>query len=287
MQYQYPSTRRSLARSRTQHLNVSALDLDTSSSTESEGKTQERGLPEQFEIYGRPTLSKLLRQEGAKERFRLDALIDAALDPLNELLGEKRWFLCTEKPSSLDALALGYLSLALVPEAEASWMREGVRRYPKLCAFVEHGLEEVFKGVVKVEEAMIPEKIEGSVGLPWRAPAAVTAGQRIGGLVKRVTDELPLGLWRNDRVKGNSNADIQGSAGGEMSGILLPFAAAAATATAAVGAYAYFASSLSWGTTANEGTKLEGMGAAGAMLDVFDFDAGSSSTHANSSSRQA
>ena len=59
------------------------------------------------------------------------------LDPLEELLGHKKFLLSDEKPSSLDALALGYFSLILGAEVPDRWAARIMEdRFPKLVAWV-------------------------------------------------------------------------------------------------------------------------------------------------------
>ena len=102
------------------------------------------------------TVTGLVKERQGGMRFRLDALVDGACEPLEMMLSEKRWLLSEERVSSLDCLALGYLSLMLVPDVPMMWLREGMEsRWPALCGFVWRGLLVCFGGYVRVVFPML------------------------------------------------------------------------------------------------------------------------------------
>lgn len=124
-------------------------------------------------------MTELVKEKQSGARFKLDALVDAAFKPLQQLLGKKRWMLSDERASSLDCLALGYLSLALVPDMPQPWLAEGLRgRYPDLCKYAKDGAKEVFGGKVTPEDALptsterpsATTRAQSETTLPWRAP---------------------------------------------------------------------------------------------------------------------
>lgn len=282
-QYHLPSLRRTLARSRTQHLKISTLDLDGATEEEKLAKRRDSIVPEHLRGFGKPTLTSLLRQEGAKDRFRLDALIDAALEPLSELLGEKRWFLTDEGPSILDTLALGYLSPALVPELPAPWLREGMLRYPNLCKFVEKGTQKIYKGKVTAEEALSSCTQAGQSGLPWHAPTPITNTDRLFSFVGALKDQSPTSFWRDYRIVNTPMERKVTQESGQTSNVAIPLAGIAAATAAAICAYTYFGFGFGLGTSINEETKLGDMGEAGAVLNMFEFEAGSPPPQGNES----
>ncbi|KAF2671774.1 hypothetical protein BT63DRAFT_452278 [Microthyrium microscopicum] len=60
----------------------------------------------------------------AQKRMRLESIVARFLEPLEELLGKKRYFLSNKSPSSLDALVLAYLSLILEVKVPDRWAAE-------------------------------------------------------------------------------------------------------------------------------------------------------------------
>ncbi|KAL8998235.1 MAG: hypothetical protein Q9169_002639 [Polycauliona sp. 2 TL-2023] len=145
-----PPQRRAATKARTEHLGVSGLDLDTADN-QAETKTQfgsEAEIPKRFigAKGARTTLAKKKGQHAA--RFRLEGLVDGCLGPLNDLLdGKNNFFSSGEgdwergKMTSLDCLALAYLSLAVIPDLPQAWLAQKMKKeYPDLCRFVEeHG----------------------------------------------------------------------------------------------------------------------------------------------------
>jgi hypothetical protein len=73
----------------------------------------------------------------AQKRIRLETMMTRWIEPLEELLGQKKFLLSDERLSSLDALVLGYFSLILdveVPDRWASRILED--KFPKLVLWV-------------------------------------------------------------------------------------------------------------------------------------------------------
>ena len=214
------------------------------------------------------------KQSGA--RFKLDALVDAAFKPLQQLLGKKEWMLSDEKASSLDCLALGYLSLALIPELPQSWLAEGLRRrYPELCRYTEDGVKEVFGGKVTVEDALSSSTDAASataqtpkeIALPWRAPEQniTSAG---ASLLNSALDSVPFYKRTIITTRSTQSAHLSDAPPHSLTSTLLPPLLASAGAVAAIAGYVLY-SSLS--TPAPEKRRLSDMGEAGAMFAGLDF----------------
>lgn len=218
----------------------------------------------------------MMKEKHSSARFRLDALVDAAFNPLQQLLGKKKWMMSPRRASSLDCLALGYLSLALIPEVPQSWLAEGLRgRYPDLCNYVEDGVKEVFGGKVTVQDAL-PSSTEGpsattkrrsETALPWRAPER-NVGSAGASILNSTLDSIP---FYKRTIITSSSVQPPHSAGApphSLTSTLLPPLLASAGAVAAIASYLLY-SSLS--TQEPEKRTLSDMGEAGAMFAGLDF----------------
>ena len=217
-----------------------------------------------------------MREKQSSARFKLDALVDAALKPLQQLLGKKKWMLSDERASSLDCLALGHLSLALIPEVPQAWLAEGLRaRYPDLRRYVEAGVKELFGGKVAVEDAFPsstdeqPAMNQGQSGtaLPWRKPeqTIISAGASI---LNSTLDSVPF--YKRTIVTPSPTQPLHSTDAPphSLTSTLLPPLLASAGAVAAIASYLLY-SSLS--TQEPEKRRLSDMGEAGAMFAGLDF----------------
>lgn len=129
--YTIPPKRRDLARTRTSHMGLNSLDVDTrveesmapgrgTASAEFEAAKRAAGLPTDSEPTAISTgrgkvLGGLLGTPQYAARFQLDTISNELLEPLSDLLGKSEYLLGTSRPSSLDCLAFGYLALMLFP----------------------------------------------------------------------------------------------------------------------------------------------------------------------------
>ncbi|KAL2038264.1 hypothetical protein N7G274_008913 [Stereocaulon virgatum] len=274
-QYFIPPTRRSLAKIRTEHLGLNSLDMDTVDDEERETRKARNLVPEALRSTNkhRQTVTGLVKQSQGGMRFRLDALVDALCEPLEHLLGDKRYFLYDREPSSLDCLALGYLSLALVPDVPMKWLRERMEsRWPGLVAYARSGVEECFGGRVGVEDALLvdrAERIEAGGQLPWRAPELKGAKFAEKVIWNEVLDRVPL--FRTTILTSPSNPESESASSQRpspsSSAALLPTIVTATTALAAVAGYLLYAG---FGRE-SENRRLSDMGEAGAILAGLDF----------------
>ena len=218
----------------------------------------------------------MMQEKQSSARFRLDALVDAAFKPLQQLLGKKRWMLSDERASSLDCLALGYLSLALIPEVPQSWLAEGLRgRYPELCKYTENGVTEIFGGQVTVDTALLGPTGEPSTmtqgervtALPWRAPVR-NVGSAGASILNNTLDSLPFykrTLITTSSPKPPPSTDVPPHT---LTSTLLPPLLVSAGAIAALASYVLYSN---FSTQEPEQRKLSDMGEAGAMFSGLDF----------------
>ncbi|KAL8661254.1 MAG: hypothetical protein Q9202_005738 [Teloschistes flavicans] len=94
-----------------------------------------------------------MKQAKHAARFRLDALTKSFLEPLVQLLDGKCYLLSENRITSLDCLALGYLSLALVPGLPIPWLSQLMKsRYPSLCRYVEDLARECYGIALRPQE---------------------------------------------------------------------------------------------------------------------------------------
>jgi sorting and assembly machinery component 37 len=118
-----PFKQRKTAESRTQHLDLgsalrSADDEEEPSgvTTRTGGADATSGLPEAMTMKPKKdTLST------AQTRVRLETLMKRSFGPLEELLGKKKYMMSETKPSSLDALAIGYFGLVTKAQVKNRW----------------------------------------------------------------------------------------------------------------------------------------------------------------------
>ncbi|KAF2131986.1 hypothetical protein P153DRAFT_421049 [Dothidotthia symphoricarpi CBS 119687] len=159
--YTVPPKRRNLARTRTAHLGLDSLDVDTTAeggyapgrgtaSAEFEAAKRAAGLPTD----SKPSTLSMGRGRGIggflgapihAARIRLDALSNELLEPLSELLGENGYLLGGNQPSSLDCLAFGYLSLMFYPAMPQAWLKETIEtKHPRIAAYIRKLRQKLF-----------------------------------------------------------------------------------------------------------------------------------------------
>ncbi|KUL82502.1 hypothetical protein ZTR_10650 [Talaromyces verruculosus] len=213
-QWILPPKLRNAAKHRTEHLGLSSLDLEA---TEEQQRERERAatgvsagqIPASLITRPRETVSTLLGKTAQYSQFRLDGLTAELFEPLEQLLGAKKYLLADgQRPSSLDMLVLGYLSLVLFPEVPSKWLRESLTtKTPRLAKYVERMRDECFGGVVRLEEAF-PDTAEIKIKsfLPWRQPERTNAVKIGSTLLNTLADATPI--WKDFRM----NSRLQQSA---------------------------------------------------------------------------
>jgi hypothetical protein len=159
--YTVPPKRRDLARARTAHMGLSSLDVDTTveegfapgrgtASSEYEAAKRAAGIPTE----GQPNALRMGRGKGIggflstpvyAARFRLDALSNELLEPVADLLGHTDYLFNGTRPSSLDCLAFGYLSLLFYPAVPQAWLKETIQtKFPRVASYICRLRKEVF-----------------------------------------------------------------------------------------------------------------------------------------------
>lgn len=196
-QWIIPPQMRSLARKRTEHLGLSSLDLDVMEEEAKQQRSRDDGtaagqIPVSLARPPRETVSGLLGKTSQQNRIRLDGMTGAFVAPLEELLGGKGHLLSDEIPSSLDCVALGYLSLALVPDLPYPWLSQAVRAHtPRLVSYVNRLWEKCFGSAVDVKTVFL-DAAEGASGLPWEAPERISVGRMGKRVLEGLADATPV-----------------------------------------------------------------------------------------------
>jgi sorting and assembly machinery component 37 len=211
--YTIPPRRRALARTRTTHLGLNGLDVDTANegdteiggaslNREYEAAKKAAGLPSDSKA-SQPRILQMGRGKGLSgllssplyaARFKLDALINELLEPLSELLGKKDYLFEGDKPSSLDCLAFGYLALMFYPQAPQAWLKEAMQtRYPRILRYIGRMRE-----VVLGKEDVNPSDV-------WSITSSADNDEETGVSVRRLGMRLP---WRPRRSPAISSAAV-------------------------------------------------------------------------------
>ncbi|KAL3418118.1 mitochondrial import receptor subunit [Phlyctema vagabunda] len=216
--YLTPPSVRALAKARTAHLGLDSLDIDKNESSEGTGK-EKSIIPESLRKPRNTVTSLLASSPENAAQIRLDALATTFFEPLQQLRGEKRFFVSTEQFSSLDCLAVGYLSLMLRPDLPQPWLAKTMRKkYPDLCDFVDDVSRLCFGAVaVKVEDAFLEATVAArqqerdgrkSAILPWKPPPSSTPISVATTFVSTMFDSLPIvgQFRRNTRMRQSASS---------------------------------------------------------------------------------
>ncbi|KAF3047804.1 hypothetical protein E8E11_003976 [Didymella keratinophila] len=215
--YTVPPKRRELARTRTAHMGLDSLDVDTrteeisgpgrgTASAEFEAAKRAAGLPTD----SKPSVMSIGRGKGLggflgttkyAAKFRLDAVSNELLEPLSDLLGSNEYLLGTSQPSSLDCLAFGYLALMLYPAVPQAWLKETITtKFPALATYIQRLREDVLSDQM-TDAAQIWSITTGrsssakeqsyNVLLPWTARSQSFTSNTFTGF-KEVIGNIPV-----------------------------------------------------------------------------------------------
>ncbi|RAL58907.1 hypothetical protein DID88_009327 [Monilinia fructigena] len=181
--YLTPPHLRTGAKKRTEYLGLSSLDIDT----EDGDKSREPSIIPESLRRGKQTVSSLLAASPeTNAQIRLDALATDFFESIQELKGKKEYLVSNDHMSSIDCLALGFMSLMLYPNLPQPWLAKTMReKFPDLVKWVEELKNEVFGGVVNVDDAMLTKSANANavqqkkMHLPWQAPE-ISCGEETG-----------------------------------------------------------------------------------------------------------
>jgi sorting and assembly machinery component 37 len=307
-QWLTPPDRRAAARARTTHLGLSSLDLDTPDPASKRNADHTPGsdsIPASLLRRPRETVTSLLSSPQRRNNIHLHTLTRTFLQPLQELLGKKKFFFGGDRPSSLDCLAVGYLALALYPDLPQPWLAEIMRTdFGRLGGYVHNLVGAFFGGSVSVEQALgagiasagLLNKTDAERHrlarerglLPWKAPERGGLWT-IGSLVlENVLDSVPLvdqlrASNRLSRAARESNLteeekkQVRAVAAARRRELFSQVLAVGAGFSAFVG-YLFYNGIVSFSTSEEEEAvdkrSLADMGEAGAMLAMANYTAG-------------
>lgn len=158
-----------------------------------------------------PATREKILAKAAAERIKQVAIARKFLQTIQSRLGKGEYFF-GDKPSSLDCLAVGYLSLGLYAELPNGWLREEMlTQHGQLCTYVG-----------KVRGKMLGDGVDVVAVMSGQATVTMSSGQVVGGglpwgivepqYVPRVTGFL---LNRAMEIVGITSTEGHGSGGGE------------------------------------------------------------------------
>lgn len=206
-QWIIPPRVRTQAKSRTEHLGLSSLDLDDAekpTQRQQDGRqlpTASSLIPRSLAKKPRETVSGLLSKTASQSRIRLEGITESFIMPLEDLVSQRRnggYLLSEDNVSSLDCLALGYLSLAVIPELQFSWLRESIKdKTPGLMKYTERLRAQCFPGgsvdvSVALEGSRASSGVSSSSSLPWQAPERISLGGIGLRALEGVADTIPV-----------------------------------------------------------------------------------------------
>lgn len=90
--------------------------------------------------------AKWLRTQQHSDTFKLFEMTKSFFGPLEALLGDKKYLLTDDGPTSIDCIAVGYLSLMQYASVPQPWLADAFRaRFPKLYAYTSRVYKETFE----------------------------------------------------------------------------------------------------------------------------------------------
>ncbi|CAG7919237.1 unnamed protein product [Penicillium olsonii] len=193
-QWILPPKLHTAAKSRTEHLGLSSLDLqamEDQRQRDHSAAVASGQIPKNLIQQPKDTVSKMLGRTSQSNHFRLEALTADFFDPLEAMLSTKSCLLPADSnnsPSSLDCVASAYLSLALIPDLAFPWLRDAMRsKAPLLTAYTERMRSRAF-GTADVSHAFVPV----TESLPWRAPDRLSVATVGSTLLNTLADNTPI-----------------------------------------------------------------------------------------------
>lgn len=193
--YLTPPHLRAEAKKRTEYLGLSALDIDT----EDGDKSREPSIIPESLRRGKQTVSSLLAASPeTNAQIRLDALATDFFSTIQELKGKKKYLVSNSHVSSLDCLALGFISLMLYPKLPQPWLSKTMRKkFPHLVRWVDE-LKDAVWGVVTLDDALLTKAAHGNAvqrkknDLPWQAPEPRGILNVGGVFLAGLADSIPM-----------------------------------------------------------------------------------------------
>lgn len=186
-----PQRIREKARTRSEHLGLSALDVDAAREKQARGENE--GLTAHIpKSLRRPkqTVIGLLGSNAQQARFRIDAVCAEFFEPLDDRI-KNRNGTSENHITTVDCLAVGLLALMLLPDLPQPWLQETVKtKYPDVSKWASAQYVVAF-GSTSTNPHQIIEGGEDT-GLPWQKPEPRSWSQATSTLLESVIDSLPI-----------------------------------------------------------------------------------------------
>ena len=187
-----PQRLRDAARKRSEHLGLSGLDVDAI--REQELKKENEGLsatiPKSLRL-PKKSVTSLLGSAAEQTRFRLEAVTADFFEPLEELLGDKKYFLGDEM-TVLDCFALALLSQMSFGDLPQPWLSEALEKHPKLHSWTVENRSRLF---------------EPASQLPWKTVAERSWTRLVQDVANSIAESLPISIIRSPDRKSSLESD--------------------------------------------------------------------------------
>ncbi|RHZ49923.1 uncharacterized protein CDV56_103815 [Aspergillus thermomutatus] len=258
-QWIIPPRLHSAAKSRTEHLGLTSLDLqamEDQRKREHSAAVAAGQIPKNLIQRPRETVSSLLGKTSQQNQFKLEALTAELFEPLEEILGQKTYLLSDDAPTSVDCLALGYLALILIPDLPYPFLRNAMQtKAPRLSTYTER-LRQRCYGTVDVEVPHAFDEAGKSITdaspLPWQAPQRANLATVGSTLLNTLTDATPIlkDIRTSERLRQAAQSPDSGLSGvesdalsqyatGQKKDVLVSIAAAVGGVAALIGYMAH------------------------------------------------
>lgn len=261
----------SRAQTRTEHLGLSSADSVTAGGKEhGQASTAATGIVPDSLRTTKQSLTSLVRRPETASRFKLEALADRFLGPLDSLLGDKKYMVSRSRISSLDCVAYAYLASMLKPQVPQPWLREIIEdRYRKLREYVDLVTTECFQGSVTMDDALCgldstpkrsPDFNNDSSKLPWRKPQSPSVPGKVSVFAaSSISNPLDSPIVQSGTATGKPSPPATVALLFGLLGVVT-----------SLGGYLGFA----YNEAQRPRQRLSDMGEAGAMLGSLDFGMG-------------
>lgn len=143
------------------------------------------------------TVQAALKAQQSQTKFRLEAITDTLMEPLEAMLDGKQYLVDDENLTSFDCLCFGYLSLLLYADVENTWISESMKtRYGAVCEYVARLRRQLLRdSTCNVQEILLAPKLsaegDGAIGnLPWRSTETAKLASGLSSATKSMLARL-------------------------------------------------------------------------------------------------
>ena len=167
-----PGRLRQQARSRTEHLGLSGIDLDLAAEEQAKHDMKSQGLEAQIpKKFMKPHqgVSHIFGQGSRRQQFKLAALADDFFDAVVELKTGNSWLLATSQPTTLDCIILSFVLIMDKAEVPHDWLGFSLQdRHIRLLEWCR----EQSTGLLGTSSKFADGSLDmSSDSLPWKKPS--------------------------------------------------------------------------------------------------------------------